>query len=99
MKHIFGDHFMKTLTVQPNSFVKNQNVRELSLSELSQVSGGRGPTGVYGTGAGGLFSSASFGAASRFAGGFGLLYGSFQVGYAVGTAIYSGYTYYRFGGR
>lgn len=62
--------------------------RQLTLEELDQVSGG---SRLYGTGSGGIFSSSSFGAASRFAGGLGLLYGSFQVGYSIGTFISNRY--------
>lgn len=56
-------------------------MRELTFNEVDMVSGGFD----WGTGANGIFSNTNFGSASRFAGGLGLLYGSFQVGYSAGT--------------
>ena len=53
-------------------------VRELSIDETNQTSGGMGR----------LFSQANIAAGSRLAGGIGLLYGSFQAGFFVGTHAY-----------
>ena len=72
-----------------------ENTRQLTVDELNQVSGGSRLNG-FGTGAGGIFSSSSFGAASRFAGGLGLLYGAFQVGYGAGTLLRNGYLAIRY---
>ena len=63
-------------------------------NEVAQITGG-GWSG-FGTGPGGIFSAANIGAASRFAGGLGLLVGSAQVGWSIGTAAYNTYTRYRY---
>lgn len=52
-------------------------IRELTLDEIKLVSGAATNPELkynYGTGSGGIFSPTGFGAASRFAGGLGLLY-------------------------
>jgi hypothetical protein len=59
-------------------------MRELTLSETSLVGGALD----LGTGTGGIFSGANVGAATRLIGGVGALYAAWQVGTAIGTAIY-----------
>ncbi len=62
-------------------------MRELTLNEIEGVSGGFD----WGTGSNGIFSPTNFSSASRFAGGVGLVYGSFRAGYSVGTWAYNNF--------
>ena len=59
----------------------------LETHDLEAVYGGE-----FGTGPGGIFSPTNLARAGRFAGGLGLLYTSYQVGFGIGTAIYNRYT-------
>ena len=67
-----------------NSEKVNPGIRELSQHEIAVASGGI-------TEPGGLFGPRNFAEASRFAGSLGLLYGSYEVGYTIGTKIYEAY--------
>lgn len=62
-------------------------MRELNMQEVEQISGGFNGF----TGAGQIFGAESIGAASRFAGGLGLIYGAYNVGYSAGTWINDNY--------
>jgi len=62
-------------------------MRELSLNEVEQVSGGFN----WFTGAGEIFSADSIAQASLFSGGLGLLAASWSVGYRAGSWISNSY--------
>ena len=62
-------------------------MRELNAVEVEQINGGFDGW----TGAGQIFGAESIAAASRFAGGLGLLYGAYNVGYGIGTWINDSY--------
>ena len=72
-----------------------EQIRELDERELALVSGGIN----LGAGTGGLFSVNNFLAASRVAGGAGLLYQSFKIGWDIGSYGYNAYTSYRTSSR
>jgi hypothetical protein len=82
------EEVMTTLTVDTQA-KQNPGVRELSLREVEQVGGG--VFNNWFTGAGSIFSTESIAAASRFAGGLGLLYGSYNVGNEIGSWVYDRY--------
>jgi hypothetical protein len=60
-------------------------MRELTVDELSAISGGL----ELGTGTGGIFSAGNIAAASRLLAGAGALYAAWQFGTRIGRGIYN----------
>lgn len=75
--------------------INTDQIRELDEDRLSMVSGGFN----FGTGPGGIFSPKNLGAAGRFAGGVGLLYTSFRVGWDIGSYGYTAWSRYKYNSR
>jgi len=79
----------KKITIGATPTVATSGLRELSPDEINLVSGAR-PEGYLNALVNrGLFSPANIAAASRLAGGLGLVYGSFKVGWSIGSWAYN----------
>ena len=74
--------------------LNSKEIAELKVDELELVNGGRRR---FGTGRGGIFSARNIAGGLRFAGGLGLLYSSYNVGYSIGSFGYSTYSNFRYG--
>lgn len=90
MESVCVEH-RNTLFAVDNDLSGGFVLEELDEHDCMQVSGGH-----YGTGPAGIFSATNLAVASRFAGGIGLLYGSWQVGWGIGTSIYEAYSLYHY---
>ncbi len=72
--------------------INEDQVRELSKNEINLVSGGLN----FGTGATGIFSAGNVAAGIRLAGGIGLVYSSYRIGWDIGGYLYSSYNRYKY---
>jgi hypothetical protein len=75
----------------------SMQLRVLSDSEVSEVSGGGRRRWKYGTGKGGIMSVKNVLAAGRVFGTATTLIGAYQAGWWIGTHIYGGYVSARYG--